>query len=140
MLQRLEFTAFLRQAAYPWLDHTILATLIPDAAPALTEIIVTFPTAVIESELPPGLDSNFLHALDAALVVHPVAPSITWRLDIPIEDPWRLDVPDEDRYLDLTDFAALMQREMPTVDANGRLFITQFVSQSTWHDGLAYAV
>ncbi|KAJ6571480.1 hypothetical protein B0H19DRAFT_1346834 [Mycena capillaripes] len=124
VLGYLEFRIELCDYADPWFVGTILTILIPNAAPALAEISVTFP--VRECDPPPDISSNLLHAFDTALVAHPAAPSITWRLD----------VADEDHYRDLTYFFASIRREMPRVEANGRLFFVQFVSQSLCHDGL----
>ncbi|KAJ6571473.1 hypothetical protein B0H19DRAFT_1130051 [Mycena capillaripes] len=96
VLRYIEFRIELCAYTNPWFANVILAILVPNAAPALAELVVTFPVQIIESDLPPGISSNLLHALDAGLVAHPAAPSITWRLDLL----------DEDHHPDLTDFVA----------------------------------
>ncbi|KAJ6468542.1 hypothetical protein C8R47DRAFT_1151577 [Mycena vitilis] len=79
ILQRFEFFLSIRDIEVSWFKDAILTLLTPALTPSLTKLVVRVRRESWDSQVNPT--TNFLGALDGALIVHTASPSIHWEVN-----------------------------------------------------------
>ncbi|KAJ7474999.1 hypothetical protein FB451DRAFT_1247243 [Mycena latifolia] len=127
-LRTAEFTMSFGNRTAPAIVTTVSSLLDPTSSPRLEEIVITY--FRFGPRPPPVFDSAFLIGLDNALVAHPSAPCIRWRLD----PDW------DERATYLAAFSALVRQGMPKVDRLDRLTVEPYEEYVALVDGLRYDI
>ncbi|KAJ6493223.1 hypothetical protein C8R45DRAFT_928000 [Mycena sanguinolenta] len=116
-LRTIEFEISLRRTQVPFILDTISALLHSHASPFLTEIVLTFP---IMRHLFTG---DSMIALDRAIVAHPAAPRIRWRMSFRFGSGAAL----------FAQFGELLRMGLPETHALGRLLVEDGTDRKGWY-------
>ncbi|KAJ7475013.1 hypothetical protein FB451DRAFT_1247275 [Mycena latifolia] len=127
-LRTAEFTMSFGNRTAPAMVTAVSSLLDPISSPRLEEIVITY--FRFGPRPPPVFDSAFLTNLDNALVAHPSAPRIRWRLD----PDW------DERARYLAAFSTLVRQGMPQVDRLDRLTVEPYEEYVALVDGLRYDI